>query len=750
MGNYTKNSVKLLQKIDNKNNTTVFYTEFDGNYEIGDMLYICAVSNSGGIQTLIDSFYNKKGYKLLSKKGNKITLDLPYSILTDNGTTMLPANVCYIGRVYINNSHFTRGNINNTILSEVTIKPSTIGDVNLIQSVLVSIKETNSERRIENMDFNNKYSDDERILKSEYTSNTGEISSHYTYNNNGFGVSFINLSTESIILDNCNVNSGTYNNCILDGNNNNNIISNGYLVDCDINKYTINNGYFNNCVLSLLNTWNYGFWLDSSNNTTNFQVIDWLDGVWVNGDFPSVSTWHNGTFMNGNFYGVEWLDGEFQSGIFSDTVWQGGIFNSGLFEFSTWNGGDFYNGQMLDSTWNGGVFHNGTMYSSDTNSEWNGGLVKDGTFLYVDWKDGEVENGNFYKCNWENGIFNNGQLLECNWENGKFYDGIIQGGQAQLPTQGDTVYAVTDDELTYSKDAVNIPYNFVCYDYDDFFTLNINGVNIIITSAYDALIWDDGNGEYVFDVQNGNADDKQTYDKQTTIRSYGNEIFNISIVTSAPFNYNLEIKSNNNTLMNTWANGAFYNGTMLDMNWSKGIVYNGIFYNTEWSSGIWYNGTAVDSKFNKVDWYNGIFNSSVTTYNTTENGTSNPYENIQGNGIIRGGIWYNGVFNNGVFGDDSNDIDSIWIKGNFYNGIYNGDEWRGGLFYKDVISLKKFIPERYKVNKNYKAYNVDRLVKSKWEIKKKVKSAFRRKVSKYITPRNVPIAPVSSLGSIGK
>ena len=756
MANYNKNSVKLLQKIEKHDNNTYFYTEFNGEYNIGDILYISTKNNSGGVQNIIDSLYTQKGYKLLSKKGNRLELEISYNHLEDNGITSMPpynssdTNEAYIGRVYINNATIKRGNINNTILHDVIIEPSTKGDVNLIQSILVSIKEKNSERKIKNIDFNNKYSDGIQILKSEYNINSpnDNIESYYTDNNNNFGVSYINLSDNIIELENCNINSGIFRDCILNGDNN--TITNGYLEECDVDGYIIDNGYFNNCILNLNNTWNFGYWINSGETGSEFQVIDWNDGVWINGYFPPVSTWYNGTFMNGKFEGNEWNNGEFQSGVFTSSVWNNGVFNSGLFEKSEWHNGEFYDGQIVDSIWVDGIFHDGIMYSSDDNQKviWSGGTVNDGSFLYVDWKDGIVNYCDFFQCDWTTGVFNNGQMLECNWEDGKFYDGIIQGKTETLPINTNRI-SFAETQTTYEHNAINTPYTFYCNE-NGIGEILIDGNGIEVTANSTSFTWDyNGNDTKIFyfnNLQNVN----------TIFRTYNGIRYVITIesvdfvdsILDVDVNFTITALDGNVTHYNTWEKGIFFNGTMLDMDWNKGIVYNGIFYNIDWVSGIWYNGTAVNSKFINVDWYNGIFNSTNTKYQVIDNGTSNPaddFDIINGYGIIIGGTWYNGVFNNGVFGLDTEpNIDAIWEKGNFYNGIYNGDSWRGGLFYNGIVSIRKFIPERYKVNKSYKAYNTDKLKNNKHKLTRNLKSNFRRKVSKYITPRTKP--STSTLG----
>jgi hypothetical protein len=131
---YTRNSVKLLPIIENFENKVVLYTEFDGNFVVGDKLYVMVIDNLSSDYEL-DSFkyssgktlYNMIGYELYQKEGNKLILNINY---TELNITSLTSNNCYISRIYIKSGSISRGIINGSLLYNVEVRP--INTLNLI------------------------------------------------------------------------------------------------------------------------------------------------------------------------------------------------------------------------------------------------------------------------------------------------------------------------------------------------------------------------------------------------------------------------------------------------------------------------------------------------------------------------------------------------------------------------------------------------------------------------------------------
>jgi len=256
MDNYIKNSVKLLPVIEQLENKVVLYTEFSGNYDIGDKLYIMVNDIGSTDYQALDSLANSGtststlGYDLLKKDGNKIILDIDYDTF---GVSTLEVDNCYIGRVYIKNGEIERGEINSVLMRNVKISPNSRLDIVWKQGILFD-----SPSGVTNMDFIDKHTDDELLFKSELVN--GEVNSFYTKNNNRIGISIFNLSSNRMSFDKCNIDGGVYNKGDLVGTSN--IIQKGILNDCTITGTYINDGgEMNNC--TLLDTdiiWKNGKW----------------------------------------------------------------------------------------------------------------------------------------------------------------------------------------------------------------------------------------------------------------------------------------------------------------------------------------------------------------------------------------------------------------------------------------------------------------------------------------------------------
>lgn len=182
---------------------------------------------------------------------------------------------------------------------------------------------------------------------------------------------------------------------------------------------------------------------------------DWLCGVfengtWYNGNFYGV--WKNGNFYSyklnksdlllnkftildinnsySNFYGI-WVNGTFHNGTFGSDVfeyWENfyqyeeyvkelnntkyinfkkEIINNSEIEYeykktAVWINGTFTNGIFRNSIWNDGIFLNGHII----NSQWINGIFVNGIFEGYMWHNGEWYNGEFIEGVWLNGIFN--------------------------------------------------------------------------------------------------------------------------------------------------------------------------------------------------------------------------------------------------------------------------------------------------------------------------------------------------------
>ena len=433
---YEKNSVKLLPKIDNFENNTVLYTELDGNFSVGDKLYIMVMDSSSSEYSILDSLqktgftYRSVGYELLSKNGNKLVLNIDYTLVTSGLT--ITSNNCYIGRVYIRNGSILKGTINGSLMYNMQLTPPSNLDITWLQGIIGT-----SPSPLTNINFKDKNTS-KLIMKSEVSAD-GTINSYYTIDNYNIGLSIINIPfflPNTMTLNKCNITSGVFNSCnVIDGN----YINDGELNNCTISGVlynTINGATFNDCILSTsLLVWLDGTWNSSwSGGTSNpfYNGLIWSGGTWANGIFPSNSVWYDGRFKKGEFYGIRWYNGSFGTinsidigpeidTIFSATTWYDGRFNGGVFKGSDWHNGEFNNGKFCDSSiWREGVFNGGSF----SGSSWSGGTFNSGVFVDSTWSGGTFNNGNIRASYWYNGVFNNGILSSgTTWYNGNFYGG---------------------------------------------------------------------------------------------------------------------------------------------------------------------------------------------------------------------------------------------------------------------------------------------------------------------------------------
>lgn len=432
MSSYNKNSVKLLPTIENYQNNTVFYTEFDGKYDIGDKLHIMVLDENSS-DYIIDSFNTSGntnvGYELLHKDGNKLTLDIDYEELTLTGLTLsgitgLTESNCYIGKIYIKNGIIDRGIINDTMMYNIYLEPKSNFNITWKQGIIYSVDD-----KIKSINFDKK-SENKLLLKSEILN--GVMNSYYVEDCDE--LSIINLSKNHLELLECNISDGIFYNSELSGYLH--TINGGKLVNCSIGpNYIINGGELIDSELyDITIKWNNGTWNSSWTSGNPFTPLIWENGVWKDGIFPDSTTWVTGRFLGGTFQGQRWNNGIFGyndinrekcEAVFQNTIWENGIFNGGNMINSTWENGDFNFGKMIDTTWNDGNFNNGTI-SGTTYKEWKNGHFNGGTMEYMNWVNGNFNDGIMNNSVWVNGNFNNGLMDNSTWNDGNWFSGKFQ------------------------------------------------------------------------------------------------------------------------------------------------------------------------------------------------------------------------------------------------------------------------------------------------------------------------------------
>lgn len=157
-------------------------------------------------------------------------------------------------------------------------------------------------------------------------------------------------------------------------------------------------------------------WYDGSWYGGDFKRGDWVNGIFdqvdvnIKSRFGTVdkSRWYNGNFSNGTISHQP----EFHSGLNLDSsgntlpsinssgsTWFDGDFNGGK-----WYGGYFKNGNFHDGNWYGGIFGSSgttnTIESIWVNGQWYDGL----------WINGIFKKGHFHDGMWIDGVFENGYI----------------------------------------------------------------------------------------------------------------------------------------------------------------------------------------------------------------------------------------------------------------------------------------------------------------------------------------------------
>jgi len=530
---YEKNAVKILPKIDNIDNKVVLYTEYDGNFDIGDKLFIMVNDQTSQGYYKLDSLYNsgytydKIGYTLLNKVNNQLTLDINYDTL---GLTQILPNNCFIGTVYLKNSAMSKGTINATMFYNTNISSTDINNINWKQGIIISSSNT-----IKNIYFKKKYIDN--YLKTRINSDN-QIEYFYSENDYNNTLNTINLTTTILGIENCNIDEGIFTNCqFIRTNDSSNVIINNGVFENSIfsGNYIINNGYFKNSTITDKVIWNNGRWkndiVDLTEATNRYYSTVWTNGIWENGYFPTGITWKDGRFLNGTFSGNTWTNGTFNNGTFGSNTWTNGTFNNGTFNGKIWTNGIFNNGNINDITWYNGTFNNGTA----TNISWETGIFNNGTLNNSIWKAGTFNNGTIISgCTWNNGKFINGIFESSTWNNGNFYNGIFNNSD----WNNGNFYNGTIFNSNWTK--------------GNMFFGKINLLN-----------WSGGTW------YNGVANNIDFYDG-----TWKNGVFNFGTF------YN-----------GTWKNGSFNSGEFKNGTWENGNFYFGDFYlAATWVKGTFHNG----------------------------------------------------------------------------------------------------------------------------------------------------------------
>ena len=326
----TINAVKLLPIVESYSGYIRLYTELDSHIEVGDNVFI---TYSGDTITyndelLLDNFLYFRnsvnyyysdfatGYEIIfiDKETNSIVINRKLSTIPNN--TIL--NDHYISKISINKAETSNIKIDSSIFRTIDAT-----NVNWIQGVVLG-----GDLNITDIDF--KYQNNYISQKLNYIP-PSTYSKNISLNNNGFGYSyFYDLNTS---INNCEINSGMYNNChILE-----NEINGGYFSNCNLDNLDINGGYFKNSTLTGGTVWNGGKW----------ESTERFDGIWNNGDFLSGTFGENSIWMNGNFYdgifnGKTWYNGKMMGGIFNGTTWT----ESSVNKATTWHDGIMSGGKI--------------------------------------------------------------------------------------------------------------------------------------------------------------------------------------------------------------------------------------------------------------------------------------------------------------------------------------------------------------------------------------------------------------------
>lgn len=183
-----------------------------------------------------------------------------------------------------------------------------------------------------------------------------------------------------------------------------------------------------------------------------FYNSQWLNGTFQNGTFQG-NTWWNGIFTGGDFVLGEWISGTFNQVSTEIKSRFGSMpFTGSTYSIDPTDPELYYCTNMSSVTWHDGTFLNGEFHSCINiisgnthiskdhrrsvwlNGSWQNGIWYGGTFM-----NGTFNNGYWLGGVWNNGIFNNGYWYNGFWKNGIINNGyfihgllksvIINGGQ---------------------------------------------------------------------------------------------------------------------------------------------------------------------------------------------------------------------------------------------------------------------------------------------------------------------------------
>lgn len=642
---YKTNAVKALQKIDNYNNSCVFYTELDHNYTIDDTIFIYIQNNLNNYDytlfNYLDSYnqynlYSIIGYKILSIEDNKIILDIKYDLLfnifsgnTSTMNTSIKNSNIYISKILTNNCFFNKNYdnidliINSTILNNSTFYNDDLSKIIVKQAIFINIYNT-----LKNISFDYKYTSD--YLTTNYElDDLNNISIFFTFNNRDYGyIYFIDVN----ITNSINIKNGIFlsRNTTFDTKITNSNIYNGYyeyyLLEKDIMYYS----YCKNCKLTTDNVglsihiWYDGIWnnnLEKDNLGNDYFIYNvWLNGFWINGNTSVGIKWENGTFNNGLFLNGIWENGTFNNGEFYNSVWKKGVFNNGLISSSSiWYSGIMNGGKLLNSIFNNGTINNGFIEYDSTidgsNTIINYCIFNNGTILNSTIKNCIFNNGLIEKSVWYNGEFYNGTFLNSLWKYGTFYDGYFYSGSTfenGIINNGLFEYSILD--ATNHKDIIinfaNIKNTYMKKVIVNNAIINNSTVDLFeysITSGNDG-----GNYYYYYNGDNETHVVKFCY-MDDCIFNYS--IFNDGVVSSNSLWYDGQFNFGIFEESSIWYGGKFYDGYFRG-DWKGGVYYTGD--PTITITGTTINSPDIDNYKFKI--FNGNLQDSVYNEYTDDSG----------------------------------------------------------------------------------------------------------------------------------
>lgn len=587
--------------------------------------------------------YQTQGYKVLeiNELNNEITIDRYF----DSRFLNKKIYDHYIGRTYIKNMDFVKGEIDGALIKNLILNSGETSyiDINMIQSIVFS--------GMSNMiDIKDKYDDLYVSTNTEITEKTtatykpyvykgsniidnqsDTISSYYSKNNNYYGYNYVNNTQ----ITGSTIRVGYFKNCVIKDC----YIYGGEFTNCAIIGGSVSYGYFINCQLDS-SRWLNGIWEDQTNSEDTFNPYN---GVWSNG------IWNYGIFRN-----MTWLDGVFNDGYFYDSVWTKGTFKGGNMlstddsNIMTWYDGIFSGGYMTNMIWINGSFNGGTM----TNCSWSDGVFNDGVMTASKWGNGIFNGGQINQSLWYNGTFNNGLMTNCYWENGIFNGGIFESGN-DVKFGNDTSGLFTTGGV-YSQNLMNKNY----YWYNGTF----NGGSFLNS------IWTNG----LFN--NGLIDENSLWVD-------GNFL-------------NGEFK-NSYWMHGTFKQGKVTNSSFHSVDWGRGTWISG-------NLGIIDNAGLSPTTYPIVNWRGGVFNEGIfghvlwnyaESYVGTNNSTGITYNPYLGNTNLSAVTmnWYDGNFYGKHFCNYFASGDTVcsivvggFSGGTFYNGYFRGvffnGTWAGGTF----------------------------------------------------------------------